>query len=63
MFTNKQENLYPVLLQNIAEELGSRFQKTMNENNLEDLKKLMSKIIDFIDMSLLICQVYSLTSI
>ncbi|HJD58871.1 MAG TPA: hypothetical protein LFV92_06950 [Rickettsia endosymbiont of Ceroptres masudai] len=51
MFTNKQKNLYPVLLQNIAEELGSRFQKTMNENNLEDLKKLMSKIIDFIDMS------------
>ncbi len=53
MLTNQQENSYTVLVQDIAKELGSKFQKAMDEDNVEDFKKLMSKIIDFINMSII----------
>ncbi|KHO03225.1 hypothetical protein RFEPED_0783 [Rickettsia felis str. Pedreira] len=51
MLTNQQENLDPVLLQNTAKELGSNFQKALDEDNVEDFKKLMFEMIDFINMS------------
>ncbi|WP_040255969.1 hypothetical protein [Rickettsia hoogstraalii] len=37
-------------MQNKAKELGSKLQKTMNENNVEDFKKLMFEMTNFIDM-------------
>ncbi len=39
-------------MQNEANELGSKFQTAMDEDNVEDLKKLMFEMINFIDMSI-----------
>lgn len=45
MFTNEQETV-----QDKAKELRSKFQKAMDEDNVEDLKKLMFEITNFIGM-------------
>ncbi|MCC8406941.1 MAG: hypothetical protein LN560_05015 [Rickettsia endosymbiont of Sceptobius lativentris] len=50
MLTNQQGNSYTVLMQDKAKELGIKLQKTMNENNVKDLKKLMFEMTNFIAM-------------